>query len=68
MVGDPGWHSRSREPILEPNLTEYCRNHVIGGPGAFVIEAAGYADLGRALVRKLVLEIASAESRAPRRG
>lgn len=68
VLGDLGWHSRSREPIYEPNLTEYYRNYVIGGPGAFVIEAAGYADLGRALVRKLVLEIARAESRGPRRG
>ncbi len=61
------WHSNSRQPITSANLTEYYRDHVIGGPGAFVVEAEGYGDLGRALIRKLVLEIANARDLAASR-
>ena len=69
VVTGGDWHSNSRQPITSATLTDYYREHVIGGPGAFVIEAAGYADIGRALRRKLVLEIASARSSgATRRG
>jgi len=47
-------------PILEvePDLEDYYRNNVIGGPGAFVIAAETFEDFGNAILRKLILEIA----------
>ncbi|MBU0725083.1 MAG: DUF1194 domain-containing protein [Alphaproteobacteria bacterium] len=41
----------------EPRLDEYYRREVIGGPGAFVIEAKDYADFSRAIRDKLLREI-----------
>ncbi|MEX2454964.1 MAG: DUF1194 domain-containing protein [Rhodospirillaceae bacterium] len=56
-------------PILNPNdawnsryyladLDLYFRGCVIGGPGAFMVVANSFADYGRAIRRKLILEIA----------
>jgi hypothetical protein len=39
-------------------LVQYYRNHVIGGPGAFVMAAEDFKSFGRALTNKLVAEIA----------
>ncbi len=39
-------------------LAEYYRRNVVGGPGAFVIVAENFASFGRALIKKLVAEIA----------
>ena len=39
-------------------LTAYYENNVIGGPGAFVLEAESFETFGRLLVSKLVKEIA----------
>jgi len=36
-----------------------CRAHVLGGPGAFLLAAAGDGDLPRALRRKFVIEISA---------
>ena len=44
----------------EPNLSYYYRWFVIGGTGAFVVDAADYSDFARAIVQKLVREIAGA--------
>ena len=44
---------------LEPYLDRYYQQHVIGGPGAFMIPAETYEAFGNAVLRKLVLEIAS---------
>lgn len=41
-----------------PNLDWYFEDCVIGGPGAFIIVADGFADFGRAIKRKLIREIA----------
>ncbi len=41
-----------------PDLDLYYRDCVIGGPGAFTIVANGFEDFGRAVLRKLVTEIA----------
>jgi hypothetical protein len=41
----------------QPSLAEYYRDHVIGGPGAFVVTATDYADFARAMRIKLVQEI-----------
>lgn len=40
-----------------PDLDAYYRAHVIGGDGAFVIAAAGYADFAAAMEAKLLREI-----------
>ena len=45
-------------------LTAYYENNVIGGPGAFVLEAENFESFGRMLVSKLVREIASLWPRA----
>ncbi len=52
-------------PILsiEPLLDRYYFNNVIGGPGAFMIPAANYENFADAVVKKLILEIASNEDR-----
>jgi hypothetical protein len=39
-------------------LPEYFRQNVIGGPGAFLIEVAGFATFAEAITQKLVNEIA----------
>ncbi|MBM3523937.1 MAG: DUF1194 domain-containing protein [Alphaproteobacteria bacterium] len=43
---------------LEPNLDEYFRENVIGGPGAFAIAADSYETFAAAILNKLVMEIA----------
>jgi hypothetical protein len=44
----------------DQNLEEYYRTHVIGGPGAFVMVAADYADFVEAIRRKLLRELTPA--------
>lgn len=41
-----------------PDLDLYYEDCVIGGPGAFVVVAEGFRDFGRAILRKMLLEIA----------
>lgn len=43
-----------------PNLDRYYRDHVIGGPGAFIMTATDYRDFGRAIRLKLMREIRGA--------
>ena len=45
-----------------PDLDRYYRECVIGGQGAFLVVANGFADFARAIRRKMILEIAG---RAP---
>jgi hypothetical protein len=49
-------------PILavEPDLEQYFRQNVIGGPAAFVIPAKNYDQFADAILRKLVTEISQA--------
>jgi hypothetical protein len=47
-----GW-----QPIK--NLDLYYKNCVIGGPGAFSVVAKDFKDFSRAIMRKLILEIAN---------
>lgn len=42
----------------EPNLEEYYREHIIGGPGAFLVPARDFDAFREAIRRKLVQEIA----------
>ena len=48
-------------PILafEPDLDTYFRDYVIGGPGAFMIVAKDFESFGEAILRKMIIEIAS---------
>ncbi len=41
-----------------PDLDLYYENCVIGGPGAFIVTADGFANFAEAVRRKLILEIA----------
>lgn len=43
---------------LEPYLDRYYFEHVIGGPGSFMIPAESYEKFAEAVLRKLILEIA----------
>src|SRR5262245_2255034 len=47
-------------------LTAYYENNVIGGPGAFVLEAQNFESFGQLLIQKLIKEIAT--KRAPASG
>jgi hypothetical protein len=46
------------QTYYEPGLVTYYEQHVIGGPGAFLIVARGFDDFARAIAAKLVREIA----------
>jgi Protein of unknown function (DUF1194) len=41
-------------------LANYYRTNVIGGPGAFVLEAKDFNSFGQAIIKKLIAEIAEA--------
>ncbi len=50
-------------------LAAYYRVHVVGGPGAFVMQAKNFSSFGDAIVKKMIAEIASLPRRAlPERG
>ena len=44
-------------------LTAYYENNVIGGPGAFVLEAESFESFGQLMISKLIKEIASRPTR-----
>jgi hypothetical protein len=46
---------------LEYNLDKYYFENVIGGPGSFIVPASSYESFAQAVLRKLILEIASNE-------
>lgn len=46
-------------------LEDYYRDHVIGGPGAFVAAARDFRSFADAMLRKLVQEVAQGGGRAP---
>lgn len=48
-----------------PPLDEYFRSEVIGGPGAFLMVAEGYAAFEQAVKRKIIREIAAAPPPGP---
>ena len=47
-------------------LEQWYTDYVKGGPGSFVLPANGYADFGRAIRQKFVLEVSDAGSRTRR--
>jgi len=48
-------------PILavEPDLAEHYRDYVIGGPGAFMVVADSFENFADAILKKMIIEIAS---------
>jgi hypothetical protein len=46
-------------------LANYYRVNVVGGPGAFVLEAKDFGSFGQAIVKKMIAEIADATSPDP---
>jgi hypothetical protein len=46
-------------------LKAYYEANVIGGPGAFVLEAQGFDSFGQSIIAKLIKEIAGVLGRAP---
>lgn len=56
----PGYGLRPTPlPQDRTTLEEWYRAHVLGGPGTFLLAAAGYGDFSRALRRKFVIEISA---------
>jgi hypothetical protein len=47
---------------VEPGLDEYYRRNVIGGPGAFVVVARDLDAFAKAVLRKLLVEVAGRET------
>lgn len=75
--GRPSWEARDDAvgagvvinglPILalEPNLDNYYRDNVIGGPGSFVVVAESYETFADAVLKKLIIEISADGTQAP---
>lgn len=64
--GAPSAQSYLPEKQQADPLEEWFRESVKGGPGSFVLPANGYADFGRAIRQKFVLEVSDLGSRARR--
>ena len=47
-------------------LAQYYRIHVVGGPGAFVMQAKNFGSFGDAIIKKMIAEIAAAPVRRGR--
>jgi hypothetical protein len=52
------WNAEHTNP--PGGLEQYYRDNVIGGPGAFVLVAEDFHSFGRAIVKKMIAEIAHA--------
>jgi hypothetical protein len=48
-------------------LEKYFRDNVAGGPGSFVVAADGFESFGRAIIKKMIAEIALLGPLTPRR-
>jgi hypothetical protein len=48
-------------------LENYYHDHVVGGPGAFVLAAQDFNSFGQAIVKKMIAEVAQAPVQASRR-
>jgi len=47
-------------------LEKYYRDNVTGGPGSFVVAADGFESFGKAIIKKMIAEIAMLPAVAPR--
>ena len=63
ILGDAPLSTNPRHTHPPGGLAAYYRDNVIGGPGAFVVEATGFDAFGQALIAKLIKEIADAGGR-----
>jgi hypothetical protein len=63
ILGDAPLTTNPRHTDPPGGLAAYYRDNVIGGPGAFVMEATGFDSFGQALIAKLIKEIADAGGR-----
>jgi hypothetical protein len=61
--GAPSTQSYLPDQQTADPLEDWFREHVKGGPGSFVLPANGYADFGRAIRQKFVLEVSGLPSR-----
>ena len=61
--GKPATQSYLPDQQQADPLEDWYREHVKGGPGSFVLPANGYADFGRAIRQKFVLEVSGLPSR-----
>ena len=65
-----GWRSWeekfSYKRLLEPDMDLYFRDNVMGGPGGFDMMAKGYLSFSKAILNKLIREIAATELRSIR--
>ena len=52
------WNPQHTNP--PGGLANYYRSNVVGGPGAFVLEAKDFNSFGQAIIKKLIAEIADA--------
>jgi hypothetical protein len=52
---------------LEPDIDDYYRREVIGGPGAFALPAREPSSFGQSLLQKLLLEVAVLDRPVSRR-
>jgi hypothetical protein len=59
------WNAEHTNP--PGGLEKYYQDNVIGGPGAFVLVAENFQSFGRAIVKKLIAEIASLQPGRPAR-
>ena len=50
------WNAEHTNP--PGGLEKYYQDNVIGGPGAFVLVAENFNSFGRAIIKKLIAEIA----------
>jgi hypothetical protein len=62
ILSDKPMSTNPRHTHPPGGLAAYYQANVIGGPNAFVVEAAGFDDFGRSLIGKLIKEIADAGS------
>jgi len=51
------WNAEHTNP--PGGLENYYRENVIGGPGAFVMVAEDFQSFGRAIIKKMIAEIAT---------
>jgi hypothetical protein len=51
------WNAEHTNP--PGGLQKYYRDNVIGGPGSFVLVAEGFQSFGRAIIKKMIAEIAT---------
>ena len=65
ILTDPQTAQNPQHTNPPGGIDKYYRDNVIGGPGSFVMVAEDYKSFGRAMVQKLIAEIAAAP--APQR-